>query len=102
MANIIGENIRKIRMGKGISRVKLAEMTEGRVSENSIYYIEKGVTIPKDNILEVIAKALEIPVDELTGKEVPMNESINKLLARLDSIEMKLNYLIDGGNLYNE
>jgi hypothetical protein len=23
-------------------------------------------------------------------------------LARLDSIEMKLNYLIDGGNLYNE
>ena len=52
------ENIRKHRLEKGISLLKLANMIE--ISHSHLYYIESKRVIPSVDIFVKIAKALNV------------------------------------------
>lgn len=57
----IGENLKKIRKDKGITQEKLSSLT--KISITSIQRYELGKRQPTIEIINKIAKALEVPVD---------------------------------------
>lgn len=64
MANSVSENIRKLRIKKGISQDRLSKLTD--VTYNTIIKIESGANInPTIETLSKIAKALGVGVDDL-------------------------------------
>jgi transcriptional regulator with XRE-family HTH domain len=72
----VGESIRKIRMRKGYSQRKLAEMSE--LSANAISRIERGESSPTVTSLHRIAAALEVPIVEFFDRGV----GLSKVLVR--------------------
>ena len=60
----VGENIRKIRIERGLSIRKLAAMVN--VGESYIRAYETGKRNPKIQSLEAIAKALDVNIEVLT------------------------------------
>lgn len=59
------ETLRKIRLERGLSQKRLAEMAG--LSQAAIYQWEKGTREPKLQQLEKLASALNIPIDEFLG-----------------------------------
>ena len=57
------ENIRKLRVDKGISILDLAN--EAEVSHSYIYYIETKKKVPTLTVLNKIAKALGVKMKDL-------------------------------------
>lgn len=67
MSNRISENIRKLRQQKKISQDRLSKKAD--LALNTIVKIETGENPnPTIETLEKIAKALEVPIDELLKK----------------------------------
>ena len=61
----IGENIRAFRKKKGLSQRELGEKVKGGMSQQQIGQYESGTRTPKSETLQLIADALEIPVQNL-------------------------------------
>jgi len=65
---MLSERIRKLRIKKGLSQEKLARLAD--VSYNTIVKIESSQSKhPTIQTVAGIAKALDISLDELVGKE---------------------------------
>ncbi len=63
----LGRKIRNRREELGMTQPELAETA--RLSQSSISQIEKGVFVPRDSTIVVLALALKIPPEELLGIE---------------------------------
>lgn len=68
----IGEAIRKARLDKGYSILKMAEIAQ--VTFNTVYRWEKGLSYPNVFNLIPIADALGLTLDELVGRTVKTDE----------------------------
>lgn len=62
-AKRLGENLKKIRTAKNISQIKIASILG--VDRSFISNIENGKNNPTLSTITNLAKALEVPVDEL-------------------------------------
>ena len=56
----IGENVKKYRLQKGLTQEKLAY--KSNLSVATISKIERGLTNPTSDVIESIARALNVPV----------------------------------------
>ncbi|MCC2254756.1 helix-turn-helix domain-containing protein [Ruminococcus sp. CLA-AA-H200] len=68
----IGENIRQLRMQKGINQSALA--SELNIRRQTISAYERGVTLPDIFVLIRIADFFGITLDELTGRSIGKRE----------------------------
>ncbi len=79
----IGEEIRKARKAKNITREKLAEMTN--IDEKQIYRIECGLSSPKlENFLK-IAAALDLKIKYFNEINLPRNNFTYKFIEILEN-----------------
>ncbi|NQZ45403.1 MAG: helix-turn-helix transcriptional regulator [Flavobacteriaceae bacterium] len=65
MLKAIGENIKKIRLEKGLTQVDLVGKIEARIDTTNISRIEKGRTNATIHTLFRISEALEVPLAEI-------------------------------------
>ena len=73
----IGENIKKLRKNKGLSQKQLAEILN--LSEITIRRYEKCSNIPTIKTLDKIARALDVPLNELLGTNATTNDIGRKI-----------------------
>ncbi len=62
---IIGQNIKRIRLEKGLTQVDLVGKIEARIDTTNISRIEKGRTNATIHTLFRISNALEVPLSEV-------------------------------------
>ena len=74
---IVGNNIRNIRITKGLSQFDLSIKVEGNIDYTNISRIEQGRTNPTLLTLYRISKALDVPLIELFS-EVDSENTNNK------------------------
>ncbi len=60
---MLGSNLKKARIRRGLSQVDLAR--EVGVTQSAIYYYEAGTKIPSLAILITISRVLDVTLDEL-------------------------------------
>ncbi|UOY07762.1 helix-turn-helix domain-containing protein [Muricauda sp. SCSIO 64092] len=65
MLKAIGENIKRIRLEKGLTQVDLVGRIEARIDTTNISRIEKGRTNATIHTLFRISQALEVPLTEI-------------------------------------
>lgn len=61
----IGQNIKRIRLEKGLTQVDLVGRIETQIDTTNISRIEKGRTNATVHTLYRISKALEVPLSEI-------------------------------------
>ncbi|SNZ01620.1 helix-turn-helix domain-containing protein [Flagellimonas pacifica] len=61
----IGENVKRIRVEKGLTQVDLVGKIEARIDTTNISRIEKGRTNATIHTLFRISQALEVPLSEI-------------------------------------
>ena len=97
---IIGTRVRSLRLGKGISRRKLSEISE--VSERYIALLESGKGNPTLQILSSIAPHLEVTIGDLVDERPDASEEYMdfcKMLRNANSATLK--YLKQKLNIKN-
>ena len=62
---IVGQNIKRIRLEKGLTQVDLVGKIEARIDTTNISRIEKGRTNATIYTLFRISQALEVPLSEV-------------------------------------
>ncbi|MBJ6369103.1 helix-turn-helix domain-containing protein [Snuella sedimenti] len=62
---IVGQNIKRIRLEKGLTQVDLVGKIEARIDTTNISRIEKGRTNATIHTLFKISQALEVPLSEI-------------------------------------
>lgn len=62
---IIGQNVKRIRLEKGLTQVDLVGKIEARIDTTNISRIEKGRTNATIHTLFRISQALEVPLTEI-------------------------------------
>lgn len=69
----IGENIRAFRKKRGLSQRELGERIGTGMSQQQLAQYENGIRIPKADTIQLIADALETPVQNLlpSGRYTP-------------------------------
>ena len=65
MLKIIGQNVKRIRLEKGLTQVDLVGKIEARIDTTNISRIEKGRTNATIHTLFRISQALEVPLTEI-------------------------------------
>lgn len=65
MLRALGENIKKIRLEKGLTQVDLVGKIEARIDTTNISRIEKGRTNATIHTLYRISEALEVPLSDI-------------------------------------
>lgn len=85
MGSLIGNLIRDIRINRKLKQSDLAELSG--LSKSYISEIEKGIKTPKTDQIEVICKALNVPMWALfymaKGEDAPQQISLGKLKEEL-------------------
>lgn len=111
----IGDNIRKYRNKKGLTQIELA--TISLCSESSIRKYEKGIRIPGSAILNKIAAALDISINDLIGDN-PQNQldiareqidenskrndiEYNQLYNSIENLFENYDYILESDDCYN-
>ncbi|MGH7363952.1 MAG: helix-turn-helix domain-containing protein, partial [Candidatus Methylomirabilales bacterium] len=61
LATDIGRRLRKMRVRRGLTQQRLAQLTEGSPDYSYIGKIERGEQLPSLKVLERLARALEVP-----------------------------------------
>ncbi|MBS9461775.1 helix-turn-helix transcriptional regulator [Flagellimonas sp. 389] len=61
----IGENVKNVRLKKGLTQVDLVGRIEARIDTTNISRIEKGRTNATIHTLFRISEALEVPLSEI-------------------------------------
>ncbi len=64
----LGENIKKYRKEKGLTQTELAIKSD--LSKNAIYNYENNKRVPNIDILNKIASALQIQINQLLGDNI--------------------------------
>jgi transcriptional regulator with XRE-family HTH domain len=81
--NHIGDNIRRIRLARGLTQAQLGQKAGGR-SVNQMNAYECGRSRPSPPIAAIIAEALGVPVGELTGTASGIGKTrLGQLMAEL-------------------
>ena len=62
---IVGQNIKRIRLEKGLTQVDLVGRIEARIDTTNISRIEQGRTNATIHTLFKISQALEVPLSEI-------------------------------------
>ncbi|NMH87725.1 helix-turn-helix domain-containing protein [Flavivirga algicola] len=62
---IIGQNVKRIRLEKGLTQVDLVGKIESRIDTTNISRIEKGRTNATIHTLFRISQALDVPLSEI-------------------------------------
>lgn len=62
----IGQNIRALRKRRGLSQGQLGQLCG--INGGTVSSYERGMTLPKRQAAEKIARALEVPLERLTGE----------------------------------
>ncbi len=62
---IVGQNVKRIRLEKGLTQVDLVGKIEARIDTTNISRIEKGRTNATIHTLFRISQALEVPLSEI-------------------------------------
>lgn len=75
-ANIIANNIKKLREESGWNQAQLAK--ESGVSPAAISLIEKAERTPSMLVTRKLASAFKVSIDELTGVQSKSSKDINK------------------------
>ena len=90
----IGEEIKKARKTKNITREKLAELVN--IDEKQLYRIEHGLSSPKlENFLK-IAQALDLKIKYFAESYLPQNNFNNEFFEILqNSTEKELELYLD-------
>ncbi|WP_370568774.1 helix-turn-helix domain-containing protein [Fictibacillus sp. 7GRE50] len=70
MNNSLGTQIRKIRLRKGLSLTKLAK--KANISKGYLSSIESHKNNPSAHMIQKLAKALEVPVEQLLNIQVDL------------------------------
>ncbi len=66
---MLSENIRRLRIKKGLSQEKLARLAD--ISNNTLIKIEMGIAKePTITTVTKIANALEVSIDKLVGRKL--------------------------------
>ncbi len=65
MLKKIGENVKRIRIEKGLTQVDLVGRIEAKIDTTNISRIEKGRTNATIHTLFRISQALEVPLSEI-------------------------------------
>ncbi len=65
MLKIIGKNIKRIRLEKGLTQVDLVGKIDAQIDTTNISRIEKGRTNATINTLFRISQALEVPLSKI-------------------------------------
>ena len=73
--NIIGENIRNLRIQKEMKQTVLA--LELHIGRQSVSAYERGVTLPDIYLLIRIADYFDVTLDELTGRKRDIPQKVN-------------------------
>lgn len=70
-ANYLGSNLRQFRLRRGLSQAEIAE----KIPVTVTYYsdIERGRKLPAINILLSLADILDVSLDELFFKDLPID-----------------------------
>ncbi len=68
--NPVGVNIARLRKDRNLTQAALGELAG--LSRTSVGKIERGVTLPRDSTLRVMARALEVPVADLVRLVSPL------------------------------
>lgn len=99
MDNLIGENIRKLRLEKGLTQKDLAEKSGTSLSALNKY--ERGDRTPKIDSLEKIAEALNVQVNYLLGNSEfkrfdsqIMKDDILSLIEKTDNTDKEFSKLV--------
>jgi transcriptional regulator with XRE-family HTH domain len=77
MLKIFGENLKRLRVEKGISQEDMAKKI--KIHANHLSRYERGLSAPSIEVVEKMAKLLDVSIDELVSGSV--NERIEKNLA---------------------
>ena len=93
----MSDKIRLLRKSKGLSQEMLAE--NAGINLRTLQRIEKGNTIPRGETLRLIAKALEVPVEDLLEGHVQADKVENKWYLELMSISALSFWFIPLGNI---
>ena len=65
--NIIGENIRSIRIKAGLSQAQFGKSI--RKSQSAVYSYENGTVVPEFDVLSEISQLYGVPVGHIIGIE---------------------------------
>lgn len=79
---MLGDNIKSIMAEKGLKSKKLAEIIG--ISATHLSYILNGKRIPSVDVLEKIAKALDVSVGDLYGDDRPQEQPLLNARDRKD------------------
>ena len=72
--NIFSERLNEAMMAQGIKQVEIirqAEMRGTRLGKSQVSQYVSGKTVPRSNVLDVLADVLHVSADWLLGKESP-------------------------------
>jgi transcriptional regulator with XRE-family HTH domain len=69
----IGDNVRRIREERGLTQTEIARRCE--VAQPSIWGLEHGEFNPSSPLLVKLAKALDVPIEDLLEEPVPLDEA---------------------------
>lgn len=77
-----GDNTRRYRKAKGLTQAQLADAVD--LTEGAIRHYESGIRAVKPELLEEIAKALEVSVSALKDYGVETSRDLMALLLQLE------------------
>jgi len=77
MLKVFGDNLKRLRIEKGISQEEMAKKI--KVHANHLSRYERGLSAPSIEVVEKMAKLLEVSIDELVSGSV--NERMEKNIA---------------------
>lgn len=73
----IGENIKRIRIQRGLTQAELGFLL--KISESTVRGYELGIRNPKPSKLEAIAKVLSVNVEVLKNPDFDNNSAMHRL-----------------------
>jgi transcriptional regulator with XRE-family HTH domain len=92
---LLGERIRELRQAKDLSLREFAKRL-GDLTPPYLSDIELGRRYPSENVLEMMAKALEVPVDELRALDPrPPMEGLKRLGTQDPKLGFALRQMVD-------
>ena len=90
--NIVGNNIRRVRMGRNLTQTDLGEML-GR-NQRTISNWEKGLRDPGSDNIRSIADALDISPTELIGHNSAPDDTSFQSIAKEDDMYPEIQHII--------
>ena len=84
----LNENIKTIRKSKGLSQEELA--IKLNVVRQTISKWEKGYSVPDAEMISKMSDVFEIPVSELLGQQIKVEDEHNMLAEQLSQISEQL------------